>query len=179
MGYGDYQQCGSNDLLSGGMDKYVLRIGGRLQNLEITDAVWGFGFTHRCREFIVLFYDFPTKTGTLQTLRQGPDKPIFKPIKSPCSVESFSANPDGSIYYRCGNTFYYKNAARTEDRKLGAIPTNIAFDFPLDNRWLPTPDHGVLYSYTENYEPGHKQHACFARLQKDRMVSIACPEVRK
>ena len=94
-------------------------------------------------------------------------------------MESFSANPDGSIYYHCGNTFYYKNAARTEDRKLGAIPTNIAFDFPLNSRWLPTPDHGVLYSYTESYEPGHKQHACFARLQKDRMVSIACPEVRK
>lgn len=179
MGYGDYRQCGTNDLLSGGMDKYVLRIGGRLQNLEIADAVWGVGLTDHCREFIVLFYDSPTKTGTLWSLRPGSDKPIFRTIKSPCSVESFSANPDGSIYYRCGNTFYYKNAARTEDRKLGAIPTNIAFDLPLKSRWLPTPDHGVLFSYTESYEPGHKQHACFARLQKDRMVSIGCPEVRK
>lgn len=154
-------------------EHYVVRSRFGERTLRIPGAVPQVETNRQCSEYVLIQRN-PTGS-TLWSLTPG-KKLGFAQIPTPCSVDAFALNEDGSIHYRCGTQFHYLDATRTTDTAVGEIPP--LFDSAPRDRWLVTPAYGTLYANTTEPGPGKASpQICFARLVRDTMTGIGCTPI--
>lgn len=130
-------------------------------------AIWGIDYPDDCSEYIFLKHDFDAKTGDLWVFKPEINT-TFKPITTSCSaIDQFVMNPDGSMYYRCADAFYFKSRIDHPDRLIGKfspIPGGI-------DRWLATEKDGALF-VTMSARKTNK--ACVARTTPEKLINLGC-----
>lgn len=166
----DYDSCRGKGLFNA-QNTFITKSSHGLQRKTIDSFIANVDYAKGCDEYLFLLNDATYTKGQLWSLKPG-KKLSFTPIPASCSVDHFASNNDGSLYYRCGNQFYYKNRARTKDVFLGAA-TKLQLAPSATDRWLDSSAEGTLFSLTQ-YQSGKQPQTCFVRLMPTRVVDIGC-----
>lgn len=167
----DYGLCKGNGLFSA-QHTFMIKSRFGIQSKTIDDLIANVDYATGCEEYLFLLNDVTYTKGQLWSLKPG-KKLSFTPISTSCPVDHFASNADGSLYYRCGNQFYYKDKARTKDLLLGSA-TKLQLTPGASDRWLETKMDGTLYSFPQYPKTNQPRTACFVRLMPDRLVDIGC-----
>lgn len=182
-GFGGFLECGN-----GAYSMYFDRDKNLIFNspygigrAKIKNATFDVEASDNCSEYVVRTADRTTNVGGLASVVPGKISNL-RYLKTPCSVESFSLNKDGSAFYRCGRDFYYsepkfKRAVLVGRTKFPVLAENASNGGKPIEWWLPTSDYGTLYSAIEGVDVRDGLKACFARLLPDRFVPIGCVDV--
>lgn len=167
----DHAECRNAGLYGGGGVFYTeSRFG--IQKTTINSVLTTFDYPKGCGEYLFLRDDLTFENGVIWSLKPGKQL-SFKPIPSSCSVDHFVTNDDGSLFYRCGKRFYYKNKERTKDVFLGEA-SKLQITNGVTDRWLSTPKDGALYMYLPDTKAKEKQAACVVRVTPQKIVDMGC-----
>lgn len=166
----DYDRCQGKGLFNA-QNTFITKSSYGLQRKTIDSLIANVDYAKGCEEYLFLLNDVTYTKGQLWSLKPGKEL-TFTPIPTSCPVDHFASNADGSMYYRCGNQFYYKNRARTKDVFLGAA-TKLQLTSSASDGWLDSTMDGTLFSLTQ-YQNSKQPQTCFVRLMPTRLVDIGC-----
>lgn len=167
----DYAQCGTQGLYQAGPNLFIQSRFG-VHKLSIDGPIINIDRMPGCQDYLFLFNDFSYTKGALWLLKPGKEL-TRTPIPTSCPVDHFAANNDGSLYYRCGKQFYYKDSTRTQDIPLGAA-SNLRLTAGVTDRWMATENDGTLFMFLPESKQGEVQRACVVRLTPKKLVDLGC-----
>lgn len=173
VGYSNYARCGSDGLFFGREeDTYYLRSGNRLAKVKIPDGILKVEAAKGCAEQLILRDKVDSGRRVLWSLKFG-RQATWTRIPTVCEPDSFSLDNDGSLFYRCGASFYFLPHSRKQSRLLGKL--EIPGGQGGRDRWLATPEYGTLFAHVSK-NGAAPQKVCFARLLPGRIVNIGGTE---
>lgn len=167
----DYAQCGTQGLYQAGPNLFIQSRFG-VHKLSIDGPIINIDRMPGCQDYLFLFNNFSYTKGALWLLKPGKELTRI-PIPTSCPVDHFAANTNGSLYYRCGKQFYYKDKSQTQDIPLGAA-TKLRLSVGVTDRWMATENDGTLFMFLPESKQGEVQTACVVRLTPKKLVDLGC-----
>lgn len=167
----DFSRCGNQGLYAAGPEFFVQSRFGS-QKTSFDSPLINVSSLPGCQNYVLLLNDFSYTKGALWLLKSGKNL-TRTPIPTSCPVDHFASNNDGSLYYRCGNQFYYKDNTRTQDIPLGAA-TKLRLTAGVTDRWMATENDGTLFMFLPESKQGEVQRACVVRLTPKKLVDLGC-----
>lgn len=167
----DDENCKGQGLFDTNYDFYTQSRFG-IQTRHIEGPIIKIDYSKGCHEYVFLLNDFSYAKGALWSLKPGKQL-TFTTIPTSCPVDHFASNNDGSLYYRCGKQFYYKDKVRTKDVLLGEA-SNLRLTAGVTDRWMATENDGTLFMFLPESKQGEVQRACVVRLTPKKLVDLGC-----